>query len=207
VGIDARFEGKNDIKVDGLKISGNAEHVYRNRVLHHGTLLFSTSIHMLKNSIRSDKSCYTTRAVDSNPASVMNLSEKVSKFNDMEAFCKEMIHHFSVNITDLEECNLSSQDREEAMSLAETRYRSWEWNFAYGPEYVFKNAFLYDDSLNCCILNIRNGVVMKCIIDGSDKMLSIAGKLKGCRHMVHDFVNLFEKENISISGEEIFNFF
>ena len=79
LGIDARFEGKNDIKVDGLKISGNAEHVYRNRVLHHGTLLFSSSIHMLKNSIRSDKSCYTTRAVDSNPASVMNLNEKIDK--------------------------------------------------------------------------------------------------------------------------------
>ena len=77
LGIDAKFEGKNDIKVDGLKISGNAEHVHRNRVLHHGTLLFSSSIDMLRNSIRTDKSCYTTRAVGSNPSSVMNLSEKL----------------------------------------------------------------------------------------------------------------------------------
>src|SRR5512133_1708828 len=30
----------SDIRTDGLKISGNAEHVYRNRVLHHGTLLW-----------------------------------------------------------------------------------------------------------------------------------------------------------------------
>ena len=93
-------------------------------------------------------------------------------------------------------CNLSQQDTEEATSLAETRYRSWEWNFAYGPEYVFKNAFLFEDTLHCCILNIRNGVVMKCTIDGSDKMISVAEKLKGCRHMVPDFLNLFEKENI-----------
>ena len=27
LGVDAKFEGKNDLKVDGLKISGNAEHV------------------------------------------------------------------------------------------------------------------------------------------------------------------------------------
>jgi lipoate-protein ligase A len=162
---------------------------------------------MLKNSIRADKSCYTTRAVDSNPASVMNLKEKVGTFNDIQTFLKEMINYFSLHMTDLEECNLSPEDREEATSLAETRYRSWEWNFAYGPEYIFKNAFLFDDALNCCILNIRNGVVLKCIIDGSDKMFSIAGKLKGCRHMVPDFLNLFERENITISQEEIFNFF
>ena len=38
-----------------------------------------------------------------------------------------------------------SEDTEEAISLAETKYRSWEWNFAYGPEYLFKNAFLFED--------------------------------------------------------------
>ncbi len=73
LGINANLEGKSDIKVDGLKISGNAEHVYRNRVLHHGTLLFSSSINSLRNSIREDKSCYVTRAVNSNPSSVINL--------------------------------------------------------------------------------------------------------------------------------------
>jgi lipoate-protein ligase A len=47
LGVEAKFEGKNDLKTDGLKISGNAEHVHRNRVLHHGTLLFSTSLEII----------------------------------------------------------------------------------------------------------------------------------------------------------------
>jgi len=58
LGIDAKFEGKNDLKVNGLKISGNAEHVHRNRVLHHGTLLFSSDMEMLRSSLRKDTSCY-----------------------------------------------------------------------------------------------------------------------------------------------------
>ena len=69
LGIEAKFEGKNDLKVDGFKISGNAEHIHRNRVLHHGTLLYSTSLEMLRNSLRKDTSCYNTRAVASNPSS------------------------------------------------------------------------------------------------------------------------------------------
>ena len=207
VGINARFEGKNDIKVDGLKVSGNAEHVHRNRVLHHGTLLFSSAIGLLKNSIREDKSCYTTRAVDSNPSSVMNLNEKLLNYSDILEFSKAMMHYFSLNMTDLELCDLSQQDTDEAMSLAETKYRRWEWNFAYGPEYVFNNTFRYDDKPHSCLLHVKNGVVSQCAFEGSNKMVSVAVKFVGCRHMVPDFLNLFEKENITISGQEIFNFF
>src|SRR5450759_4199757 len=65
LGLETKFEGGNDLKIDGLKISGNAEHVHRNRVLHHGTLLFSTSLDMLRNALRKDSSHYTTRAVES----------------------------------------------------------------------------------------------------------------------------------------------
>lgn len=207
LGIEAKFEGKSDIKVGGLKISGNAEHIYRNRVLHHGTLLFSTSIEMLKNSIRKDKSCYTSRAVVSNPSSVMNLNEKLKLFRDIDEFREEMMHYFSGSIADLEVSELSRKDTEESVSLADSRYRSWEWNFAYGPEYVFTNSFRLDDTLHSCNLNIRDGVVVKGSIDGSAKMRSVAERLTGCRHMVPDFKDVFEKENINISGEEIFNFF
>jgi lipoate-protein ligase A len=207
LGIDARFEGKNDIKVDGLKISGNAEHVHRNRVLHHGTLLFSSSMSMLKNSIRTDKSCYVTKGVNSNPASVMNLSEKLNIFRDIREFSEEMMHYFSATITNLELYKLSGQETDEALSLAESKYRTWEWNFAYGPEYLFKNTFQFENRNYCCILSIRNGIITNCTIDGSGKLLSVADKLAGCRHMVADLLTLFEKEKIAISEDVIFNFF
>ena len=83
LGLEAKFEGKNDLKIDGLKISGNAEHVHRNRVLHHGTLLYNTSLDSLRNSIRKDISQYSSRAVASNPSHVVNLNEKLNCFNDI----------------------------------------------------------------------------------------------------------------------------
>lgn len=72
-GIDAKFEGKSDLTVNGFKISGNAEHVFRERVLHHGTVLFDTDIEMLNKSLRKNTSGYSTRAVKSNPSQVMNM--------------------------------------------------------------------------------------------------------------------------------------
>ena len=47
--INARFVDKSDLKVGHLKFSGNAEHIYRSRVLHHGTLLFATNLDELEN--------------------------------------------------------------------------------------------------------------------------------------------------------------
>ena len=47
LGIEATSSGRNDLLIEGLKISGNAEHVFKNRVLHHGTLLFNSDLENL----------------------------------------------------------------------------------------------------------------------------------------------------------------
>jgi len=122
-------------------------------------------------------------------------------------FDKEMMHYFLDNMADLEVCTISQQDTEQALSLTETKYKTWEWNFAYGPEYTFRNAFRLDENLHTCSIIVNNGIVKECIIKGSDKLMRVSEMLPGCRHMVPDFLNVFERENIDIAREEIFNFF
>ena len=207
LGINAKFEGKNDIKVDGLKISGNAEHVHRNRVLHHGTLLFSTSLDMLRNSIREDKSCYTTRAVGSNPSSVLNLVDKLQIFAGIDDFSNAMMHYFSRIISGFEDYNISPQDMADAEALADSRYKTWEWNYAYGPEYTFYNTFRLLERMCSISLSVAEGKVRQCAITGGEELKSIEEKLLGCRHMVPEFMNVLEKENIGLAGVEIYNFF
>ena len=46
-GIPAEFGGRNDILVDGMKISGNAQAFHGHRFLHHGTILFDADLTML----------------------------------------------------------------------------------------------------------------------------------------------------------------
>ncbi len=40
--IIATTSGRNDLLIEGKKISGNAEHIFKKRVLHHGTLLYNS---------------------------------------------------------------------------------------------------------------------------------------------------------------------
>jgi len=207
IGVDARFEGKNDLKVDGLKISGNAEHVHRNRVLHHGTLLFSTSLDTLRNSLRKDTSCYTSRAVGSNPSSVTNLNGMISHYKDINEFRKAMMDYFLKTLPDAQEFELSQPEINEASELSVSKYRSWEWNWAYGPEYHFFKQFEYSGKPASCRLYVMEGTIRDCVLDGTAELVKISEKLIGRRHMVEDIREVFQKENILASDIGIFNFF
>ena len=37
LGLDAEASGRNDILVNGRKVSGTAQRIFKNRILHHGT--------------------------------------------------------------------------------------------------------------------------------------------------------------------------
>jgi lipoate---protein ligase len=207
LGIDAKFEGKNDIKTDGLKISGNAEHVHRNRVLHHGTLLFSTALDTLRNSLRKERSCYSSRAVESNPSSVTNLIDRLPDYKDIYEFRSDLMKYLYGKFPFSVSYKLSQSEIDEAESLVASKYSTWEWNWAYGPEYEFSNSFHLNDENYLCKFFIKNGRILKCSFMGSDKLLSLEKSLIGCRHIIEDMEDVFRKENINISGEEIFNFF
>jgi lipoate---protein ligase len=207
LGVDAIFGGKNDLKINGLKISGNAEHVYHERVLHHGTLLFNTDLDLLRASIRKDPGNYNTRAVISNPSLVMNLKSILININDIYEFKTLMLKWFLENSRGSEIFHLTEEEIEKIKDLAEARYRTWQWNFSYGPDYHFTNRFRYEGKECFCSLFVIDGIIWECVINGSKELESACKKLIGSRHMVKDVQDLFIRENISIPGFDIFNFF
>jgi lipoate-protein ligase A len=204
-GVIATFEGKNDLKVNGLKISGNAEHVFRNRVIHHGTLLFNASLEMLKNSLRKDASCYYTRAVESNPSHVANLDKFLPAFKDVFEFRDVMMSYLLKTLPGTVRKDITGEEMNEISLLADSKYRSWEWNWAYGPDYDFIKQFDYRGNSISCRLKIKDGLIRECLLEGDRELADIAEKLTGCRHMVDDIKDIFIKGNIR--DLDIFAFF
>ncbi|HLT00304.1 MAG TPA: lipoate--protein ligase family protein, partial [Acholeplasma sp.] len=52
IGIPIEFSGKSDLKIEGKKVSGNAQFVHKDRLLHHGTLLFDSNLDILNASLK-----------------------------------------------------------------------------------------------------------------------------------------------------------
>ena len=145
LGISAKFEGHNDLRVNEKKFSGNAEHIFKNRVLHHGTLLFNTNLNNLRNSLQiSDK--YTDHAVKSVPSKVINLSEVLQKQISIEEFENLLIEFLRKEYSDIQEYILNDKDIAQINKLIEEKYSKWEWNYAYFGNYEFRNAIITKDA-------------------------------------------------------------
>lgn len=200
LGITPVMEG-SDVKVNGFKISGNAEHVFRNRVLHHGTVLWDASLDLLRNCIRKDTSAYITRAVASRPSSVMNLSRLVNQFHSIEAFREAMVTYFLETIPGIEFYSLSSEESREAVEIA-AKYRTWEWNYAYGPEYEFVRNIVFGGSRVECRLIVKDGLIKEAVSESEEKKTTFQ-KLAGIRHMPED-IRIILGADVEV---DVFDFF
>ena len=74
LGVPARLTEKNNILVDGKKVSGNSQHTNMRRMLSHGTLLFDSELDVLKRVLDSRLVITQSRAVSSIKAKVTNIS-------------------------------------------------------------------------------------------------------------------------------------
>lgn len=213
IGVDARFEGKNDIRAGGLKISGNAEHVFRNRVLHHGTLLFDADLNRMKKALRKDQSAYLTRAVRSNPSAVVNLREilsgKPGSPSDISQFRASMIDWFLGNKKGTSYGKISNDDHKEIETLALSKYRSWNWNYAYGPGYELEKTLTRLNGTLRIKITVSEGIISGCKAEGPQRQLNdlFCKKLTGCRHMPEDLFEIPGKEDIFKDGMDVFDLF
>lgn len=194
----------SDIKVNGKKISGNAEHIHRNRVLHHGTLLFDASLSFLGNCMRKDISGYETKAVSSNPSQVMNIRELKPDIKDIYEFRSLMTEYFLGTIPSIKTYEPGSTETGEISDLAGTKYRTWEWNYAYGPEYSLSNSFGYNGRKAGFRMYVREGIIRDIILTGHNDLKAFLG-LKGIKHMPDNLKEFFQSAGM---GEiDVFDFF
>ena len=112
LGVPAEKSGRNDILVDGRKISGNAFHQLPDRSIVHGTLLYSTDLEALVEAIRPPVEKLQRHGVESVRQRVMNLSEYVASMSDPADALKspESLEEYLVRYFTDGEIRLSEQD-------------------------------------------------------------------------------------------------
>jgi lipoate-protein ligase A len=184
-GIEASQGRKNEILTGGKKISGNAEHVYKNRVLHHGTLLYSTNLTALRESISPGRGTYIGKAVQSNRSSVMNLIDSLDDAQDIHEFCAG----FMLDITQALQGNPYILSREEQLAiqkLAREKYSTWDWIYGWSPDYEYAREFSTGDFGLNIGLKVHRGVITACMLCSaalpSERLRKLTDQLNGTRH-------------------------
>lgn len=167
LGIDARFEGRNDLTIEGKKFSGNAEHIWKNKVLHHGTLLFSAHMTDLSKALNVDPVKFKDKAVKSVRSRVTNISEHLKIPMDVLEFAEAIQRHMVSKYPDARFYELSEEDHDNIHELVRSKYSTWEWNFGYSPNYNFRRMLRTEKSGTIEIdLDVKNGIILHARIFG-----------------------------------------
>ena len=95
MGVNAAFNGRNDLTIDGMKFSGNAQLIEKDRVLHHGTLLFSAQMADLSGALKANPLKFEDKAVKSVQKRVTNISSHLPEPMDVETFIARVMDHVS----------------------------------------------------------------------------------------------------------------
>lgn len=179
MGVPAAFEGKNDIRVKGMKISGNAEHVHKNKVLHHGTLLYSSRLEELKDALQSSHQKFSDKAVQSVRSKVTNILDFLDKKISIDDFKEKIIQYISTIYQKITIYNLTDSDIKSIEKLANEKYKTWDWNFGYSPDYTFNNNIEFNNKLYNLSLSVQKGIIADIQLDVEPKNREFVNLLKG----------------------------
>lgn len=139
LGINAEFSGRNDITIDGRKFSGNAQYYWKNRVLHHGTLLFSGNLTDLSAALKPKDIKFENKAVKSVASRVTNIKEHLPKPMTVLEF-RDYLQSYFMKTNHIEAPYVMSESEIQAIQkLVDEKYTTWEWIYGSSPKYSFDN--------------------------------------------------------------------
>jgi lipoate-protein ligase A len=170
MGLNAAFEGKSNIAVNGFKISGNSAHVFRGRVLHHGTLLFETDLDILDKVLITEEERSHDRSVQSIRKEVSNISPQLNAVMSVEDFMESFFSFIINYYEDAYLDRLSSFELEEIGKLAREKYYHAKWNIGYSPDYQFSSTWSYQGRKYNISMTTREAIIESIKIEGPQEL-------------------------------------
>jgi len=186
LGVKAQFQGHNSLMVNGKKVSGNAEHVFRNRVMHHGTLLYQSNLNYLGKVLYVNKNRYDDKAIKSVRADVGNIIDFIPKPMPIEDFTSYLHNFFLQKNSEATEYSFLQEDIDRIEKLCLDKYTTWTWNFGYSPRYSMKREITTTSGNIDISLEVDRGIIIRASAKSNsaepDLLSIIEQSLAGCYH-------------------------
>ncbi len=165
LGIHAEFTGRNDITIDGKKISGNSQYVKRGRIMHHGCILVDSNLTNVSEALRPKEAKFESKSAKSVASRVTTIHACSPKEITVEIFKKALAEEV-LQGSGAREYELSEADLAEIQKLADEKYRTWEWNYGKSGNYNYQKSQKYDFGMVEISAVVKEGVLQEVRIYG-----------------------------------------
>ena len=158
LGVKAEFTGRNDLEIDGQKFCGNAQAYIKDRVMHHGCLLFNVEFSALANALKVSKDKIESKGVKSVRARVTNILPHLKEPITVNEFAEKILGYMKKHNPNMTEYHFSKEEIEKIKERAEYK-RSWEWNYGESPEYNISRSHRFPKGKIEIFANVINSKI------------------------------------------------
>lgn len=164
VGVPSRKNRVCDIAIGDWKISGSAQRVVKGRLLHHGTLLFSSDLGVLDQITTHRKNdCFRSKGTQSAICTVTNIREHLTAPMTIEEFqtrlLEQMVPAGCPHLT------LTPEQDAQVCRLRDEKYRGWDWTWGNTPAFTYERSGVFCGVPIHVAYQARHGIVSNAVID------------------------------------------
>jgi lipoate-protein ligase A len=170
-GVAAEMHGQSDIFAGGKKVSGNAQYSAGQRMFSHGTLLYDSDLERMLKSLNPRQLQIESKAVQSVRNFVTNIRELLVGDLTIEVLKMKLLHGI-FGSEEIPTYELTVADWQQIETIADARYRLWEWNFGRSPQFNVQKS----EQLTVGKVDVRIDVA-----EGHIQAIKIFGNFTGSR--------------------------
>ena len=198
LGLQAEASGRNDILVEGRKVSGTAQRVLKKRILHHGTLLFDSNPDMVAGALNVDPAKYQSKgrkSVRSRIGNIRSFLKKDMTLQDFWAYLTQALSSASV-----QRDSLTEEELWQVQKLKEEKYDTWEWTYGKSPQYNVTCKQRWPGGNLEIYAEVAQGLTQAITIYGdfmaTRSMQEITDALTGCQFRPEAFAECLKQFNL-----------
>ena len=197
LGLECEASGRNDILVEGRKVSGTAQRILGGRILHHGTLLFDSNPAVIAKALQVDPTKFQGKASQSVRSRVGNIREYLKKDMTIQEFWKYLKGELMKDGMTID--TLSDAEIEQIRDLRKTKYATRQWNYGQSPKFTFCNKKRFTGGSLEVYAAVHEGTIQKITFFGDflsrSDLTPITDRLIGCEYSREAvFLALYESE-------------
>ena len=165
LGLNAEFTGRNDIQIDGAKVSGNAQYQNKRKDFTSWILFYLKQIYNnLSNSLKSRDIKFKGKAVQSVRSRVGFIGDMIDM--DVETFMDKAIAYIKDEYKITNITTLSTEEMKKIYEIRDSLFATKNWNYGNGSLKKNRKAEKYSCGVVEIGLDIENGRIKDISIEG-----------------------------------------
>ncbi len=165
LGTDAEFSGRNDLLIDGKKISGSSQFIAKGRVLNHGCIMLDSNLSNVIGALKPKDAKFDSKSTKSVRSRVTTINENLPNPISMAEFKQAILNEIQTD-EKMQEYLLTDEDYEQIEALKKEKYSTWEWNYGITKEYGYSIDRKFDFGLVSIKANVERGIIKEIRIFG-----------------------------------------